>query len=71
MRQPTCILLFGLGLALLPCILAPAQEPSDPKALMLAASKVNNLATAGTKPWHIKASFQLLDDQGTVIDEGT
>ncbi len=38
---------------------------------MLAASKINNLTTADTKPWHIKASFQILDDQGAVTDEGT
>jgi TonB family protein len=49
----------------------PAASISDPKALMLAASKLNNLATADAKPWHIKASFQLFDEQGAVTDEGT
>lgn len=69
-QQYARILLSCFSLALLPCILAPAQEPADPKALMLAASKLNNLATADAKPWHIKASFQLFDDQGAVTDEG-
>jgi len=46
-------------------------EPKDPKELMLAAARMNNLADAASKPWHLKASFQLLDEQGTVTDEGT
>ena len=49
----------------------PAAPPSDSKALMLAAAKLNNLASADAKPWHIKATFQLLDEQGAVTDEGT
>jgi TonB family protein len=71
MQQSARILLFGLGIALSPCIFGSTQEPSDPKALMLAASKLNNLTASDSKPWHIKASFQLLDDQGVVTDEGT
>lgn len=38
---------------------------------MLAASRVNNLTSSDMKPWHIKASYQLLDDKGSVTDEGT
>ena len=38
---------------------------------MLAASRLNNLATPDAKPWHIKAAFQLFDEQGVVVDEGT
>jgi len=38
---------------------------------MLAASKLNNLAAPDAKPWHIKATFQLFDEQGAVTDEGT
>ena len=49
----------------------PAVSASDPKALMLVASKLNNLATPDAKPWHIKATFQLFDEQGAVTDEGT
>jgi TonB family protein len=49
----------------------PAALASEAKALMLAASKLNNLATADARPWHIMASFQLFDEQGTVTDEGT
>ena len=82
MRHPSVRLLqCCLGVALLSCLstAAPAQEAagssaaasSDPKALMSAASKINNLAGADVKPWHIKASFQFLDEQGKVTDEGT
>jgi TonB family protein len=45
--------------------------PTDPKALMLLASKSNNLTGEDMKPWHIRATFQLLDDQGHQTDEGT
>jgi TonB family protein len=48
-----------------------AAEPKDPKELMRAAVRMNNLADANGKPWHLKASFQLFDEQGTVTDEGT
>lgn len=49
----------------------PATSAPDPKTLMLLASKLNNLATADAKPWHIKAAFQLFNEQGAVTDEGT
>ena len=71
MQKFARVLLFCISLALPSCTLASAQEPTDPKALMLAASKINNLAAPDAKPWHIRASFQLLDDQGAVTDEGT
>ncbi len=38
---------------------------------MLAARKLNNLAAADVKPWHIKATFQLFGDDGVVTEEGT
>jgi TonB family protein len=59
------------------CVGVRAQEtpaatpPKDPKALMFAARKLNNLAAADAKPWHIKATFQLFGDDGTVTEEGT
>jgi len=49
---------------------APAP-PADPRALMHLAAKANSLTWTGTPPWHIKASFQLFDDQGKVTDTGT
>lgn len=65
---PACCGLAGLALC---HAQPPAASASDPKALMFAASKLNNLATTDAKPWHIKAAFQLFDEQGTVTDEGT
>src|ERR1700721_607470 len=70
MRQPACILRLSFGVALFHCVVGSAQEPSDPKALMRTASKINNLVAPDAKPWHIKASFQLFDEQGAVSDEG-
>jgi TonB family protein len=49
---------------------APAALPSDPKELMLLAAKSNGLTGDDVKPWHVKASYQLLDDQGKVEDQG-
>jgi TonB family protein len=48
-----------------------AALPSDPKALMLLASQLNNLTAAEIEPWHLKATYQLLDDKGNATDEGT
>jgi len=45
--------------------------PSDPKELMALASRLNNLTDMDTKPWHLRATFKLLDDQGNATDEGT
>lgn len=50
---------------------SPSPEPSDPKALMLASRKLNNLAASDVKPWHIKGTFELFDQQGTVSEDGT
>lgn len=50
---------------------SPSPEPTDGRELMMAARKLNNLAAADVKPWHIKATFQLFDEKGVVTDEGT
>jgi TonB family protein len=52
----------------------PASPPagsSDPFALLVRASKLNNLAVDDVQPWHIKASIQLFNDQGSPSGEGT
>ncbi|MFP5238125.1 MAG: energy transducer TonB [Acidobacteriota bacterium] len=68
-------LVFLPLLVALPCrsqqTASSSPEPADPKALMMAALKLNNLAAPDVKPWHIKATFQLFDDQGAVTDEGS
>ena len=51
---------------------APAAAmPSDPKELMLLAAKSNGLTGDDVKPWHVKATYQLLDGEGNVKDQGT
>lgn len=75
------VLRAALSVAFLPLLLAlpsrsqqpsnPSPEASDPKELMMAARELNNLAASGVKPWHIKATFQLFDEQGAISDEGT
>lgn len=50
---------------------SPSPEPTDPKSLMMAARRLNNLAASDVKPWHIRATFQLFDEQGAVTGEGT
>jgi len=49
---------------------APAA-PNDPKELMLAAARLNNLTGSDILPWHIKASFRILDETGSTVNEGT
>jgi TonB family protein len=50
---------------------APTTPPTDPKTLMHQAAEANSLTWTGAQPWHIKASFQLFDDQGKLADQGT
>jgi TonB family protein len=82
-----CISLFCLVAAALFCLTALAQDatqtavparetpavtvPKDPKALMLLAAKTNGLTGDDVKPWHLKASWKMLDDKGGIKDQGT
>ena len=49
----------------------PAALPTDPKELMLLAAKSNGLTGGDIKPWHLKATYKTLDEQGNVKDQGT
>lgn len=44
--------------------------PHDPGTLMTLAGKVNRLTGEGMQPWHLKASFKLLDEQGNLLEAG-
>jgi Gram-negative bacterial TonB protein C-terminal len=60
--------------ALLCSALLPATAesvPGDPKALMLASAKVNGLSGANAQPWHVKASFRILDENGNASETGS
>ncbi len=50
---------------------SPAALPSDPKELMILAAKSNGLTGDDIKPWHLKATYKSLDEQGNVKDQGT
>ena len=50
---------------------APAPAPRDPKALILFAAQSNGLSAQDAKPWHIKASFKIVDDKGNATNQGT
>jgi TonB family protein len=49
---------------------SPAM-PDDPKQLMMLASKVNGLMGEDVKPWHLTATYKLLDEKGNTTDQGT
>jgi TonB family protein len=49
-------------------IAAGAQTPND---LMLLGAKENGLDGDDVGPWHLKASFTALDEEGNVTDAGT
>jgi TonB family protein len=55
---------------------APAKEapasavPSDPKVLMLVAARINDLTGDAVKPWHLKATWQMLDEKGGITEQG-
>ena len=50
---------------------AKVEMPSDPAALLELAAKKNGLQNVTAAPWHIKATYQVLDDKGSVKETGT
>src|ERR1700679_529332 len=45
--------------------------PSDAKELMLLAAKTNRLRSPDLKPWHLVATYQIFNDDGSIKSEGT
>lgn len=78
-----CVNLLCLVTLALTCVPPLAQEaapekeasapalPSDPKAFLLLATKMNGLSGDDVKPWHLKASFTLFDEKGGELNHGT
>lgn len=60
-----------IGFAQTPATVAAPALPSDPKALMLLAAQSNGLIGADIKPWHLKATYKVLDADGKATDQGT
>jgi TonB family protein len=66
----------GVALLQLAALAGAAQDmppvpPSDPKALMLQAAKLNGLTGEDVKPWHLKATWIQFGKDGRTIDQGT
>jgi hypothetical protein len=54
-----------------PSVPTKVEMPNDPAALLELVSKKNGLQNAGIGPWHLKATYELLDDQGAAKEAGT
>ena len=48
-----------------------AAMPNDPKELLRSATKINGLSGLNVKPWHLKASYQIFDQDGNPKGRGT
>jgi TonB family protein len=66
-----CGLLAQNSTPVTPTPQATPSTPSDAKALMLEAVKLNGLTGDNIKPWHLKATYELLGDDGKPTDQGT
>jgi TonB family protein len=45
--------------------------PSDANELMLAAAKINGLKNPDLQPWHLKATYELFNEDGSTKSEGS
>jgi hypothetical protein len=51
---------------------APTQTlPKDPRAILAAAAPYYDFSDPALKPFHLKATYQLYDDQGNPSEQGT
>jgi len=48
-----------------------SPTPADPKELLEVGRRVNGLDGADVKPWHLKATYEVFEDDGTSRDKGT
>jgi hypothetical protein len=63
--------LLPLAIATLTAKTAPPLPPNDPAALLQLASRVNGLHGNDLRPWHLKASWQTLDDHKQTREQGS
>src|ERR1700733_1916507 len=49
----------------------PQGLPKDPRAILDAAAPYYDFSDPALKPFHLKASYQLYDDQGNPAEQGT
>ena len=65
-------LLFGAALSALGQAAAPPQAlPKDPHEILAMAAPYYDFNAPSLKPWHLKATYQLYDDQGKPTEQGT
>jgi TonB family protein len=75
--QVCCFLVFRVDSAVAFGQNAPSVKaaqlpmPSNPNELMQLATNVNDFYGIDVQPWHLKATFKRLDDQGNPKEEGT
>jgi TonB family protein len=53
-----------------PAATAPGL-PKDPREVFAAAAPYYGFSSSTLKPWHLKATYQLYDDNGTPTEQGT
>jgi hypothetical protein len=54
-----------------PSAAAKVEMPSDPAVLLALAAKENGVGQVAISPWHMKATYQVLNDHGAVRETGT
>lgn len=54
-----------------PALQPTVALPTDPRALALLTAQSNGLTGPGIKPWQLKASYTLLDENGKPKEQGT
>jgi TonB family protein len=65
-------LFFSAALSALGQAAAPPQAlPKDPREILAMAAPYYNFNDPALKPWHLKATYQLYDDQGKPAEQGT
>ncbi|HUX46323.1 MAG TPA: hypothetical protein VMV57_16375, partial [Terracidiphilus sp.] len=50
---------------------AASDLPKNPRALLAAAAPFYDFSSPDLKPWHLKATYQLYDEQGKPTEQGT
>jgi hypothetical protein len=71
-RLARLIWLFAMPITLAQAPASPESlNPSDPAATLARASKVNGLGTLDAHPWHVRATYEMFDGDGSPIGTGT
>lgn len=74
MRPPFFLALFLVCASQLPAQTPANTEPGlpkDPSAIFAAAGPLYDFTSPELKPWHLKATYQLYDDNGKPSEKGT